>query len=148
MLLIECRAGGPYALLLPLIDGPFRTSIAGCPRPSWRSRLLEPADTRRQSLWAHIASGDQAVRARSARALYVAAGSDPFELLKRGFAEVAARSEAFLPLGLKRLPSSIGRLGWCTRPGDASGKVMAGLSALRDAGVPPRVLYLDDGEIP
>ena len=55
----------------------------------------------RDDLWLHAESGDDGVGASSLRALYVAAGADPFELLRRGFAEVAAATGSFAPLSSK-----------------------------------------------
>ena len=148
-LLVECSPGGPYALLLPLVDGAFRSSLGSSGRPSLRSRIFESGRARRSTLWAHIESGDSDVPCRSACALYVAAGNDPFELLQRGFAEVAARTGTFRPLGVKQLPASVGRFGWCTWDAFYSevtpAAVVEGLKALHEAGVPPRVLILDDG---
>ena len=147
--LVERAPGGPYALLLPLLDDAFRSTLGTRRRPSLWSRLTESKASRQRALWAHVESGDGAVRCRSARALYVAAGSDPFELLRRGFAEVAARTGTFRVLSQKQLPASVGQFGWCTWDAFYSqvtpAAVVSGLRSLQEAGVPPRVLILDDG---
>jgi hypothetical protein len=48
------------------------------------------------------------------RALYVAVGDDPFDLIKAGFATVAEATGTFQTLDNKELPPSVNDFGWCT----------------------------------
>ena len=149
-LLVEQDAGNEYALLLPLIDvnSGMRASLHG--RPA-RDRCDEfscsdPGD----ELILHVESGDSAVTSAVVRpALYVATGSDPYELLARGFAEVSEKLQTFRVRTAKTLPPSVDWFGWCTWDAFYSSVeprgVYEGLQTLCDAGVPPRTLILDDG---
>ena len=147
-LLLELEKDAKYALLLPLIDDRMRATLHGT---SASTALLSrgAAASRADELTLHIESGDPLVAASRVRALYAAAGSEPFALLRRGFAEVAAELGSFRTLGTKTLPPSVESFGWCTWDAFYSNVepvgVVDGLRALRDAGVPPRSLILDDG---
>ena len=139
-MLLELAPDGPYALLLPLIDERVRATLHG-----------DDGRGRRGSdeLWLHAESGDAAVGTAAMRALYVAAGDEPFALLRRGFAEVAAELGSFAPLSAKALPPTVDDFGWCTWDAFYSevtpAGVVEGLRSLRDAGTPARTLILDDG---
>jgi hypothetical protein len=142
--LVELEPDGPYALLLPLVDQSMRATLHGAASP-WQSR----ASSRGDELLLHVESGDTASTATGMRALYVAVGDDPFALLRRGFGEVAEALGTFRTLEHKQLPASVESFGWCTWDAFYSSVspegVLAGVSALRSAGVPPRTLILDDG---
>nr|UAD82042.1 raffinose synthase 2 [Trebouxia lynnae] len=140
-LLLQTREDGPYVLLLPLIDSdlyratlrPPRKGIDGC-----------------HSLRLRIESGDASVMASKwERALYVAAGNDPFALLDAAVGRAAALSGGARPLVQKQVPKSLDVFGWCTWDAfywQVSAKgIMDGLKSLRDGGVPPKLLVIDDG---
>lgn len=89
-MLLQTREDGPYVLLLPLIDSdtyratlrPPRKGLDGC-----------------HSLRLRIESGDASVMASKwERALYVAAGNDPFALLDAAVGRAAALSGGARPL--------------------------------------------------
>lgn len=93
-----------YALLLPLIDNGFRAS------------LYYGDDTIEVVCAAE--SGDAAVKSRGMRALYVATGTDPFELVKKGFADISAATGTFRTLDQKTLPPNVDEFAWCTWDGE------------------------------
>eukprot|EP00529_Nitzschia_sp_RCC80_P005591 CAMPEP_0113448560 /NCGR_PEP_ID=MMETSP0014_2-20120614/4829_1 /TAXON_ID=2857 /ORGANISM="Nitzschia sp." /LENGTH=998 /DNA_ID=CAMNT_0000339775 /DNA_START=509 /DNA_END=3505 /DNA_ORIENTATION=+ /assembly_acc=CAM_ASM_000159 len=138
-LLVELKEGGPYALLLPLVDSGFRATLQGS-----TSKDLE--------VICYSESGDKAVTASSAESmttLYVAVGDDPFDLIKSGFRQVADETGTFKTLDQKEVPASVDDFGWCTWDAFYSKVtpegIISGVRALRDAGVPPRNVILDDG---
>ena len=143
-LLLELEPDGPYALVLPLVDSKIRASLRGKAPPWHRGR-----SARHDELLLHAESGDPEVTSSGMRALYVAAGADPYALLRRGFAEVAEEVGTFTTLDKKQLPPSVDQFGWCTWDAFYSkvtpDGVLSGVEALRAAGVPPRTLILDDG---
>jgi len=167
MVLLEFAAAAPrvgaeaacYALMLPLVDREARSSLsaAGMSLPRFVRRLsrrllphLLPRCRLARGLSLHVESGDEAVRVPAgACLLYVAAGADPYELLARGVAEVAARLGTFAPRAAKSVPPSADVFGWCTWDGFyscvAPEDVLAGAASLNEAGVPPRLIVLDDG---
>ena len=140
-LLLELERDAKFAVLLPLIDDRMRATLHGATPSKGAARADE--------LTLHVESGDPQVTASRVRALYAAAGPEPFALLRRGFAEVADELQSFRTLEDKTLPPSVDSFGWCTWDAFYSkvepGGVVDGLRALRDAGVPPRTLILDDG---
>ena len=126
-----------YAVLLPLVVGPMRATLRG-----------RKGDDDVLELLAN--SGDRATRTSGMEmALYVRAGSDPFELLSTAFATVARRVRSFDVRANKRAPADLTKFGWCTwdafyQAVDPAG-VTAGLRSLHAAGTPAGVLILDDG---
>ena len=87
---MQTREDGPYVVLLPLIDtGTFRATL----RPP-RKGVDGVHDLR-----IRIESGDESVTASKwDRALYVAAGNDPFALLDTAVAKASACSGGAKPL--------------------------------------------------
>jgi len=124
-----------YALLLPLIDSGFRAS------------LYYGDDTIEVICAAE--SGDAAVKSQGMRALYVATGTDPFKLIKKGFAQVADATGTFRTLDQKAVPPTADEFSWCTWDAFYSKVtpegVLQGVESLKNAGVPPKTLILDDG---
>ncbi|KAJ9514794.1 hypothetical protein QJQ45_028464, partial [Haematococcus lacustris] len=141
-LLVEVQPGGqgPYALLLPLIDGDFRATL----------RPADPRSGNEGDLVLRVESGDARVQAAAWGALlHVSAGSDPFSLVERGVAIAAHLSGTALPLSIKELPPSLDVFGWCTWDAfystvSAKG-IQEGLSSLVSGGITPRTLIIDDG---
>ena len=103
-LLLEL-APDEHVLLLPLLDEQgLRATLHGAGGPGTAGRGTAASAGGRNELWLHAESGDERVGASSLRALYVAAGAEPFALLRRGFAEVAAATGSFAPRSSKVLP--------------------------------------------
>jgi raffinose synthase len=136
-LLVEVAENGPYALVLPLVDAGFRTSLE-------YSKEKEEI-----GIICYSESGDASVTPDGMKALYVAVGDDPFELVQRGFQEVADNMGTFRTLHEKKIPESVDDFGWCTWDAFYSkvnpAGILEGVSALKKAGVPPRNIILDDG---
>ena len=142
---LELEPDGPYCVMLPLLDRGLRATLKGA-EPPWRTGL---PPGRGDELLLHAESGDKQVAADGMRALYVAAGADPYALLRRAFSEVADETGTFQTLDKKVLPPSVDSFGWCTWDAFYSKVeprgVINGVQALRAAGVPPRTVILDDG---
>jgi hypothetical protein len=104
----SAAAAGPvYALFLPLIDaGAFRATLG--PPPG--GRAAGP-----RTLGLRVESGAADVAAASfAGALLVAAGREPFALVRAGVAAAAARSGGAPPREAKAAPPTVDLFGWCT----------------------------------
>jgi len=136
-LLVELMEGGPYALLLPLVDAGFRAT-------------LQASDQKDLEVICFSESGDKSWTTQNGMlALYVAVGDDPFVLLKEGFQHVADGMGSFRTLDQKQIPSTVDDFGWCTWDAFYSKVtpegILEGVASLREAGVPPRNVILDDG---
>ena len=156
-LLTEVREGGPYAILLPLIDrGVYRATIRPpkyCPRCMARvmggrcDRCRHFGD---QEVILRVESGDENVKGNKFNSiLYVAAGWDPYSLVDRAVISAAKLSGGARPRTEKTLPESLDAFGWCTWDAfystvSAKG-IKEGLQTLRDGGFPPKLLIIDDG---
>jgi len=144
----ECELAAAYALLLPLIDGSFRTTLRAGGTDTARARRGGPVS--KGDLTLRVESGDARVKAGAwGGALYVAAGTDPYALVERGVAEAARLSGSSAPLPRKQLPASLDLFGWCTWDAfystvSARG-IRQGLESLAAGGLPPRTLIIDDG---
>jgi hypothetical protein len=128
--------GDRFALVLPLISGPFRACLKASSLPGRMSLRIE--------------TGDASVRASSVPSiLFVNVGTDPFQLLREGFAAIAARLKTFRVREAKVLPLSVDLFGWCTWDAfyssvDGPG-ILSGVRTLSEGGAPPRTLIIDDG---
>ena len=98
-LLVEVQEGGPYALVLPLLDGDFRASLVG---------------SRKNEIVCHQESGDEKVKTSGTRAVYIGVGDDPYELIRHSFAAVANETKTFSTIDKKTIPSHVDEFGWCT----------------------------------
>lgn len=125
---------GSWLLMVPLVDEPWRFSLRG--HPEGRLELLGE-------------TGDPHLGGTGGLALFVATAAEPFALLERGAASVAARLGTGRLRAGKPLPDFVAGLGWCTWDAfyeDVSAEDLhAGLRQLHAAGVPPRFVILDDG---
>lgn len=133
VLLAHLRSGR-WLLIVPLIGDLFRFSLRGGPNETL-SLLGE--------------TGDAFAPGLGGLAAYVAAGSDPFDLVKEGALSVVARLGTGRLRKDKPLPDFVDRFGWCTwdafYQGVSADKVREGLEHFAAGGVRPRVLILDDG---
>jgi len=127
--------GGTFAVIAPLVDAPFKATLAG-----------EGAD---DSLWLVLDSGDADTRAQQMQAAYLGVGDDPYELCRRGARAVAERLAQGRLRSEKSLPELADYFGWCTWDAFyqevSHAKVEEGLASLHAGGVPARWLILDDG---
>ncbi|KAF0896472.1 hypothetical protein E2562_024334 [Oryza meyeriana var. granulata] len=133
--LLDVPEIGGYVLLLPLVQGSFRSAIF-------------PGDDDGVVVCAE--SGSTAVTATDFRRIaYVHAGDDPFRLMHEAYTAARVHLGTFRLIEEKALPPMAERFGWCTWDAfyltvDPAG-VWQGVSELADAGVPPRFVIIDDG---
>jgi raffinose synthase len=126
--------GGNWLLLVPLVGDLFRFSLRG-KKDDTLELLGETGDS--------FAPGDGGL------AVYVAAGTDPFSLVRDGARSVAQRLGWGRLRRDKALPDFADYFGWCTWDAfyqDVSAaNVREGLEQFAAGGVRPRMLILDDG---
>ncbi len=132
-----------YAVILPLIDynSGFRVTLFGKEGGSLAGNDI---------LCARAESGDPDVVTMNVKdALYIATGSDPYELVERSFRAVSQRMGSFRTRSQKALPDYLDKFGFCTWDAFYSSvngdKVKTAVKSLSNAGVPPKFLIIDDG---
>ncbi|XP_020103765.1 probable galactinol--sucrose galactosyltransferase 2 isoform X1 [Ananas comosus] len=124
-----------YILLLPVLDGLFRSSLQGN-----SSDELEFC----------IESGDPAVRqSQFLEAVLVNYGNNPFDLMKESMKILEKHKGTFTVREHKKKPAMLDWFGWCTWDAfyfDVNPRgIMDGLKSLCEGGTPPRFLIIDDG---
>jgi hypothetical protein len=126
------RDDGEFTVLVPLLDGPFRSCIV----PSQNGLAVE------------VASGDPAVVDSGFDTVYIASGENVYALLEAAAEDVAKFIHARLRKD-KRVPAFANWFGWCTWDAfyeDVShDNVRLGLEGFRDVGITPKFLVLDAG---
>ena len=125
---------GHWLLCVPLLDEPFRFSLRG--RDDNQLELL--AET-----------GDPYTVGQGGVALYIACGSDPFDLVSNGAHCVADRLHSGRLRKDKTVPDFADTFGWCTWDAfyrDVSAEsIRSGLEHFAAGGISPRFVILDDG---
>jgi hypothetical protein len=153
MVEVEREEGAPpyYALMMPLVDGGYRSSL----EPS-SSTIGENFDEtgHKLTLVSYSESGDSLTLhdpTAMRNALYVAIHDDPYELLRLAFREVSGvLGGTFKTLDEKQIPSEfVNSFGWCSWDAfyskvNPSG-ILEGIKCLSDAGIPVKNVILDDG---
>ena len=139
------RSPYSYALLLPLVDAGFRATLQ-----SSDTKDLEVVCFSESGDKSHTTANNNNKDGNGMLALYVAVGDDPFALIKQGFRQVAdGTGNTFQTLDRKQIPSTVEDFGWCTWDAFYSKVtpegILQGVAALKEAGVPPRNVILDDG---
>ena len=132
-----------YAVVVPLIDYErgFRSTLFGKDggAPAGKGRLA-----------LRMESGCANVTAHSVKnAIYVAAGTDPYEILERAYTLISKSSGTFRTRRNKPLPPGIDTFGWCSWDAFYSSvdtkKVETAVESLATAGFPPKYVIIDDG---
>ncbi|ONK61056.1 uncharacterized protein A4U43_C08F25800 [Asparagus officinalis] len=124
-----------YAILVPLIEGPFRSA-------------LHPGPDDRVWIWAE--SGSTRVRASGFKAIaYVHVGDNPFNVMNEAFASVRVHLDTCRLLEEKTVPPVVERFGWCTWDAfylsvEPKG-IWYGVKEFYDNGLRVRFLVIDDG---
>ncbi|CAA6665509.1 unnamed protein product [Spirodela intermedia] len=125
----------PYVLLLPIIEGPFRSS-------------LQPGAD--DYVEVCVESGSTRVTAASFRSsLFMHAGDDPFVLVREAMKVMQLHMGTFRLLEEKTPPPIVDKFGWCTW--DAfylnvhPEGIWEGVKGLVDGGCPPGLVIIDDG---
>ncbi|KAK9272818.1 hypothetical protein L1049_003196 [Liquidambar formosana] len=135
VVLDKSDAGRPYVVLLPIVEGPFRSS-------------LQPGTNDNVDIC--VESGSTKVSGRSYRSsLYMHAGDDPFSLVKEAMKVVRVHLGTFKLLDEKTPPGVVDKFGWCTWDAfylkvQPQG-VWEGVKGLVDGGCPPGLVLIDDG---
>lgn len=140
-LLVRMEATGPYAFLMPLVEGPdgsgFRAAFAG--------------NVASNALTLRVYTGDADVLGeRMHTAVIAVADRSPYEAVRRGVEAAARVLGTFQPRRTKAAPTSMDYFGWCTWNAFYSGvtpaAILEGVATLRSsAGVQPRTVIIDDG---
>ncbi|XP_039146218.1 LOW QUALITY PROTEIN: stachyose synthase [Dioscorea cayenensis subsp. rotundata] len=124
-----------YVLVLPLIEGSFRSAL----HPGNDGHVLICAE-----------SGSTTVLSSSFTAIaYVHVSDNPFAVMKQAYTVARVHLNTFRLLEEKTVPSLINKFGWCTWDAfyltvDPVG-VFHGLKDFSEGGIPPRFLIIDDG---
>ncbi|RWR94064.1 galactinol--sucrose galactosyltransferase [Cinnamomum micranthum f. kanehirae] len=135
MILDKSESGRPYVLLLPLIEGPFRSSF----QPGGNDYI----DTCTESGSTHV------TESRFRSSVYIHAGDDPYNLVRDAMTVVRAHLGTFKLLEEKTPPGIVDKFGWCTW--DAfylkvhPDGVWDGVKGLVEGGCPPGLVLIDDG---
>ncbi|CAJ2671440.1 unnamed protein product [Trifolium pratense] len=124
-----------YTVLLPLLEGPFRSVLQG---------------NEKSEIEICFESGDHAVETNQGlHMVYMHAGTNPFEVINQAVKAVEKHMQTFHHREKKRLPSFLDWFGWCTWDAfytDVTSEgVEQGLKSLSEGGTPPRFLIIDDG---
>lgn len=135
VILDKSDCGRPYVLLLPLLEGPFRSS-------------LEPGHDDYVDICVESGS-TKASSANFRSALYLHAGDDPFTLVKEAMKVVRAHLGTFRLLEEKTPPGIVDKFGWCTWDAfylsvNPQG-ILEGIKGLVEGGCPPGLVLIDDG---
>ncbi|KAJ0976418.1 hypothetical protein J5N97_018383 [Dioscorea zingiberensis] len=124
-----------YVLILPLIEGSFRSAL----HPGSDGHVLICAE-----------SGATTVLASSFSAIaYVHISDNPYTLMKQAYTVARVHLNTFRLLEEKSVPSLVDKFGWCTWDAfylsvNPVG-VFQGLKDFSEGGISPRFLIIDDG---
>ncbi|PKI66647.1 hypothetical protein CRG98_012989 [Punica granatum] len=124
-----------YILVLPVLEGPFRTSLQG---------------NSMNELEFCIESGDKDVQATQAlKAVFLSSGDNPFELIKDSVKILTKLKGTFSHIDNKKIPRHLDWFGWCTWDAfysqvDPRG-IKEGLQSFLEGGCSPKFLIIDDG---
>ncbi|KAK9278952.1 hypothetical protein L1049_028534 [Liquidambar formosana] len=124
-----------YILLLPVLDGEFRTSLQG---------------TSSNELQFCIESGDANVQTSQAlEAVFINSGDNPFELMKNSIKILEKHKGTFSHIENKKIPAHLDWFGWCTWDAfytDVNPQgIREGLQSFVEGGCLPKFLIIDDG---
>ncbi|XP_042497482.1 probable galactinol--sucrose galactosyltransferase 2 [Macadamia integrifolia] len=124
-----------YILMLPVLDGQFRTSLQG---------------TSTNELQFCVESGDPDVQcSQSLEAVFINSGDSPYKLMNESFKILEKHKETFSQINNKKIPHNLDWFGWCTWDAfytevNPQG-IKEGLESFSEGGCPPRFLIIDDG---
>ncbi|MEM7682337.1 MAG: Sip1-related alpha-galactosidase [Planctomycetota bacterium] len=128
------RVPGGYRLIVPVLDGGHRMSLAG---------------TSDGGLVLHGDSGDPAVTGRTFDAAYVLHGQRPHLMIRQAARAIARQSAELTLREDKPVPAFVDDVGWCSYNAFYSDishdKVCGLLDKYAQAGVLPGVVILDEG---
>ncbi|KAL2523833.1 putative galactinol--sucrose galactosyltransferase 1 [Abeliophyllum distichum] len=124
-----------YAVFLPILEGDFRAVLQG---------------NANNELEICLESGDPAVQKfEGSHLVFVAAGSDPFDVITNAVKSVERHLQTFSHRDRKKMPDLLNWFGWCTWDAfytDVTSEgVKQGLQSLEGGGIPPKFVIIDDG---
>uniref|UniRef100_A0A5B7B526 galactinol--sucrose galactosyltransferase n=1 Tax=Davidia involucrata TaxID=16924 RepID=A0A5B7B526_DAVIN len=124
-----------YILVLPVLDGQFRTSLQG---------------TSSNELQFCIESGDPDVQTSQAfEAVFINSGDNPFELIKDSIKILEKHKGTFSHIESKKIPAHLDWFGWCTWDAFytqvSPNGIKEGLQSFSEGGCSPKFLIIDDG---
>ncbi|TYJ01387.1 hypothetical protein E1A91_A13G150100v1 [Gossypium mustelinum] len=135
----DCSGNGDdsavYVVFLPILEGDFRAVLQG---------------NERNELEICLESGDPAVDEFEGNHLvFVAAGSDPFDVITNAVKSVEKHLQTFSHRERKKMPDMLNWFGWCTwdafYTNVTSESLKEGLESLEKGGIHPKFLIIDDG---
>lgn len=128
------QANGSVVLFAPILDGDFRACLQGA-----GDNGLELV----------VESNDPSVYTQEPICLFIAAHSNPYELMPDAAESVMARMQTGKLRRYKALPEFADQFGWCTWDAFyqevSQDKVKTGLESFQRGGIQLRLLILDDG---
>ncbi|ESR65963.1 hypothetical protein CICLE_v10007545mg [Citrus x clementina] len=124
-----------YTVFLPTLEGDFRAVLQG---------------NEQNELEICLESGDPAVdQFEGSHLVFVAAGSDPFDVITNAVKTVERHLLTFSHRERKKMPDMLNWFGWCTWDAfytDVTGEgVKQGLESFKKGGIPPKFVIIDDG---
>ncbi|KAL3824908.1 hypothetical protein ACJIZ3_020937 [Penstemon smallii] len=124
-----------YVLVLPMLDGAFRTTLQGTPS---------------NELQFCYESGDPNVQTSQAlEGVFVNSGNNPFELIRDSIKILAKHKGTFSHLENKKTPAHLDWFGWCTWDAFytevSPNGIKDGLQSFKEGGISPKFLIIDDG---
>ncbi|KAJ6417555.1 hypothetical protein OIU84_003307 [Salix udensis] len=120
---------------LPILEGDFRAVLQG---------------NEHNELEICLESGDPAVQNfEGSHLVFVAAGSDPFDVITNAVKAVESHLQTFSHRERKKMPDMLNWFGWCTWDAfytDVTAEgVKQGLESFEKGGIPPKFVIIDDG---
>lgn len=124
-----------YVVFLPILEGDFRAVLQG---------------NANNELEICLESGDPAVQEfEGTHLVFVAAGSDPFDVITNAVKTVERHLQTFCHRDRKKMPDMLNWFGWCTWDAfytDVTAEgVKQGLQSLEKGGISPKFIIIDDG---
>ncbi|KAL9235597.1 hypothetical protein vseg_010343 [Gypsophila vaccaria] len=124
-----------YILVLPVLEGAFRSSLQG---------------TQKNELQFCLESGDPDVQTTQvSESVFINSGENPYELIRNSIKILAKHKGTFNHVDDKKIPAHLDWFGWCTwdafyREVNPEG-IRQGFESLSQGGFTPRFLVIDDG---
>ncbi|KAI3850303.1 hypothetical protein MKX03_028859 [Papaver bracteatum] len=124
-----------YTVFLPILEGAFRAVLQG---------------NANNELEICLESGDPSVeRFEGSHLVYVAAGSDPFDVITNAVKAVERHLQTFSHREKKKMPDMLNWFGWCTWDAfytDVTSEgLKQGLESFEKGGISPKFVIIDDG---
>ncbi|GFQ02546.1 probable galactinol--sucrose galactosyltransferase 1 [Phtheirospermum japonicum] len=134
-LIVEGRDDGLYVVFLPILEGDFRAVLQG---------------NAHNELEICLESGDPGVQEfDGSHLVFVAAGSDPFDVITNAVKTVEGHLQTFSHRERKKMPDMLNWFGWCTwdafYTNVTSEGVKQGLESFEKGGISPKFVIIDDG---